>query len=177
MIRSLSLSLALVLSLLFTGVAEAKIGVATFAQVVQTSDMGKAATKLLDSRVGKDQKALEKQFQDFQKQAQDFQKQAAALSEKARVEKAQALDKKARELEAKRTELAKKVAPIQQKINEQITGTLQEAVENVAKDEGLEIVFDRVPPVTYVTKGVDITDKVLKEVNKLWKAKGGKFKV
>lgn len=175
MIRSISI--ALVLSLFIFSVAEAKVAAAPFNEIIQESQMGKAASTLMKSKFGAEQAALEKEITAFQKEAQNFQKQAAALSEKARMQQAQDLDKKARAIEIKRNNLAQKAAPIKEKIDIAIFEIVQEATETVAKERDLEIILDRVPPVYYVANSVNLKDEVLKEVNAIWKKKGSKFKL
>ncbi len=185
-----SLGLALVFSLFFVGFAEAKIAYAPFNLVIEESDMGKAAKTFMESKLGKDYKALEKEFADlqkkdksFQNKVQEFQKQAAALSEKARNQKAKELDnevnamrKQAAELDKKRGELAQKAKPIQDKVNLEMMKVLQQATEVVAQEKQLELILDAAPPVYYVANSLSIKDDILKEVNKIWKESGGKFK-
>lgn len=172
-----SIIIALVLCLTVSAVAEAKVAAAPFQVIVKDSDMGKEAEKVLDQRGGKDSKTLEADLKKFQQEVQDYQKQAAALSESARAQKQQALDKKARDLDARRNALAQKMGPIQQKINEQVAAVLQEATEVVAKERKLEIILDAAPPVYYVADAANIKDDLLKEVNKIWKKRGSKFKL
>lgn len=175
MIRSIGL--ALVLSLLIFSSAEAKIGAAPFNQVIQESEMGKAAKTLMDSKFGKEQKALEGEYVGFQKEAQAFEKQAKALSEKARMQKAQELDRKARTIDAKRNAMGQKAAPIQQKLNETIFKIAYEATENVAKANKLDMIVDTSPPVYYISKSINVAEDILKEINKLWKQQGSKFNI
>ena len=175
MIRSISL--ALVLSLFIFSSAEANMAAASFNTVIQQSEMGKKAQSILESKIGTEQKNLEKEFAKFQAEAQEFQKQASVLSEKARTQKAQELEGKARGLEAKRNALAQKAGPIQQSLNEAIFAIVQEATENVAKAKDLKIILDRVPPVNFVDKSADVSEDLLKEINKVWKKQGAKFKI
>ncbi len=172
-----SISLALVLSVFMFTAAEAKVAAAPFTMIIQESAMGKAANTLLESRIGSEQKKLEKEIVAFQKEAQEFQKQAAALSEKARIQKAKELDKTARGLDEKRTALGRKAEPLQQKINKEIFLVIQEATEVVAKDRNLDVILDAAPPVYYVANSVNLKDEILAEVNKIWKKKGSKFKL
>lgn len=175
MIRSLSL--ALVLSLFIFSAAEAKIGAAPFNQVIQESEMGKSANSLMESKFGKDKSKLDAEIAAFQKEAEAFQKQAAALSEKARMQKAQELDKKARDLDIRRNGFAQKAAPIQQKVNAIMKGIVDEATANVAKAEKLDMIFDTTPPVIYLAPSASVEDEIRKEINKLWKKNGSKFKI
>lgn len=174
-LRSVIIALALCLSI--SAVAEAKIAAAPFNLIVQESNMGKEAAKVIESKAGKESKDLEKDVAKFQKEAQDFQKQAAALSESARTKKAQELDKQMRDLDARRNALAQKVGPVQQKINETVAEVLQEATEVVAKAQNLEMIFDAAPPLFFVADSANLKDAILAEVNKIWKKRGSKFKL
>lgn len=176
MIRSLSL--ALVLSLFMFSAAEAKIAAAPFNQIIQTSEMGKAAGSLMDSKLGKQKQKIESEVAIFKKEAETFQKQVAALSEKARMQKSQELEKTMRDLDVKRNALAQSASQIQQKINDQISSIVLEATANVAKSKKLDMILDAVPPYAYyVSDSVNVEDEIRKEINKIWKKKGSKFKM
>ena len=176
--------IALVVAFLFTAVAAApsqadaagKIGVANPMRLSSQSDPGKEAEKQLSNMFGKERQQLEKQGADLNKQAEDLRKQAAALSEKARNERAQKIQKQAQELDTKGTAYTQRLSRVQQAINSQLNEVLRAACESFAKKNGYDMIVDGTV-VMFYTKANDVTDDLIEEVNKLWKSKGGKFKL
>ena len=156
--------------------ASGKIGVANPMRLSGQSDPGKEAEKQLTTIFGKEREQLEKQGAALNKQAEDLRKQAAALSEKARNERAQKIQKQAQELDTKGTAYTQRLSRVQQAINSQLNEVLREACESYAKKNGYDMIVDGTV-VMFYTKGNDVTDELLEEVNKVWKSKGGKFKL
>lgn len=179
MIRIISLSFILCFSLIFsTAYAKTTIAVAPFNSVVENSDMGKSRIDVVqNSPYAKEGKALEKEFSDFNAKVQEFQKQASALAESARMEKGRALEQTAKSLEKKRNDFTQKMIPIEKKINQQIIDIITEACKNLSKAHGYDIILDQTPPVMYATDKVNIEESLLKEINKVWDKKGGKFNI
>ena len=153
--------------------AAGKIGVANPMRLSNQSNPGKEAEKQLTSMFGKE---LEKQGAALNKQAEDLRKQAAALSEKARNERAQKIQKQAQELDTKGSAYTQRLSRVQQAINSQLNDVLREACESYAKKNGYDMIVDGTV-VMFYTKANDVTDELIEEVNKIWKSKGGKFKL
>ncbi len=172
------LPLAALLLMLSSGpaLAAGKIGVAVIDQITAQSDMGKESERLMNAQFGKERDSLDKEAQAFQKKVEDFQKQAQALSEKARMEKAQELDKLNRDLMQKQDAFNRKVAPVAEQINNQVIQILDEAFANFSKANGYDIIINA-QAVAYATDATNVSTSILAEANKVWKAKGGKFKI
>jgi outer membrane protein len=156
--------------------AAGKIGVANPLRLSNQSAPGKEAEKQLTSIFGKEREQLEKQGADLNKQAEDLKKQAAALSEKARNERTQKIQKQAQELDAKGAAYTQRLSRVQQAINAQMNEVLREACEQFAKKNGYDMIVDA-SVVMFYTQGNDVTEGLIEEVNKVWKAQGGKFKL
>ena len=156
--------------------AAGKIGVANPMRLSSQSDPGKEAEKQLNAMFGKEREQLEKQGADLNKQAEELRKQAAALSEKALNERAQKIQKKAQELDTKGTAYTQRLSRVQQAINSQLNDVLRAACESYAEKNDYDMIVDGTV-VMFYTKGKDVTDDLIKEVNKIWKSKGGKFKL
>ena len=156
--------------------AAGKIGVANPLRLSNQSAPGKEAEKQLTSIFGKEREQLEKQGADLNKQAEDLRKQAAALSEKARNERAQKIQKQAQELDTKGSAYTQRLTRVQQAINAQLNDVLREACESFAKKNGYDMIIAGTAVMFYI-KANDVTDELIEEVNKLWKSKGGKFKL
>ncbi|MBP3731144.1 MAG: OmpH family outer membrane protein [Mailhella sp.] len=156
--------------------ADGKIGVANPIRISTQSDPGKEAQRQLESMFGKERKQLEQQNADLNKQAEDLRKQAAALSDKARSERAQKLQKTAQELDSKGAAFAQRLQRVQQDINAQMNDVLLTASKNYAQKNGYEMIIDS-QVVMFFTTPHDVTEGLIKEVNSVWKSRGGKFKI
>ncbi len=156
--------------------AAGKIGVADPRYIATQSDPGKEAEKLLESRFGRERKQLEQQSSDLNRQAEDFKKQAPALSEKARGERASKLQKMFQEIDTKGGAFAQRVSRVQQEINTQMNDILRTACNNYAQKNDYDMIIDA-SVVMFREGGNDVTEGVIQEVNKVWKSKGGKFKI
>ena len=153
-----------------------KIGVANPMRLSAQSAPGKEAEKQLSAMFGKEREQLEKQGAALNKQAEDLRKQAAALSEKARNDRAQKIQKQAQELDTKGAAYTQRLSRVQQAINSQLNDVLRAACESYAKKNGYDMIVDGTV-VMFYTKANDVTDELIEEVNKIWKSKGGKFKL
>ena len=156
--------------------AAGKIGVANPMRLSNQSVPGKEAEKQLTAMFSKEREQLEKQGAALNKQAEELRKQAAALSEKARSERAQKIQKQAQELDTKGAAYTQRLSRVQQALTSQLNEVLRSACESYAKKNGYDMIVDGTV-VMFYTKANDVTDDLIEEVNKLWKSKGGKFKL
>ena len=154
--------------------AAGKIGVASLAQVTAQSIPGQEAEKQLQAQFGKERTQLESQAAALNKKAEDLNKQAAALSEKARAEKAQEIQTQALDLDAKSGAYAQRLNTVQQALTAQMQDILATACANYGKQNGYDLIIDG-GAVMYASDATNVTDGLVQEVNKVWKAKGGKF--
>lgn len=154
--------------------AAGKIGVANLAWVMTQSQPGQEAQKQIENQFGKENKDLEAQFAALDKKAEDLNKQAAALSEKARADKAMEIQTQYRDFEAKRGDFSQRVANVRQAISAQIEEIVTKACNSYGSQNGFDVIIDRAA-VMYTADAVDVTDGLMEEVDKEWKARGGKF--
>ncbi|MCH5278131.1 MAG: OmpH family outer membrane protein [Desulfovibrionaceae bacterium] len=154
--------------------AEGKIGVASMAQVTAQSQPGQEAEKQLQTQFGKERGDLEAQAAALDKKAEDLNKQAAALSDKARADKAMEIQTQARDFEAKRADFAQRLNDVQQAITAQMQDILTKACINYGSQNGYDIIIDGAV-IMYASDATNVTAGLVEEVNKVWKAQGGKF--
>lgn len=111
-------------------------------------------TEKAQAKLAKKEESFKKEFEESQKELQKAEKEG-----KSREELESLKEKLEKKLEPKRKELLK--------LNEQLTLDLQkkivDAVKKVSKKVGLEVVVDKQ---VIVVGGTDLSDMVLKELNK-----------
>ncbi len=177
--RSIFKKISLVLAslMLLSNVAVAtEIGIISMQEISVSSAIAKAAEAELNKTFSKDTEALEKEAKALQAKIAEFQKQAPALSEKARNDKAAALDKEGRKFEEKRIALSQKIAPRQQEMQAEMIEIIREASQIYARDNKLDAIIDGTNSVIVTAGSADITKGIIVEMDKIWAARGSKFK-
>ena len=173
------MSLALVATLMLGGTALAadlKVGVFNAQAVAMDSDAAKAAKKKLESQFGAEKADLEKQAKALQSKAETLQSQLPSLSAKAKEEKQGEFSRLRRDFDEKSRNFARKVENSEMQIRQSMARQMLEATSNVAKKRDLDLVLDAgAGGIMFATPALDITQDVLSEVNRIWKASGSKF--
>ena len=173
------MSLALVACLMMGGTAlsaDLKVGVFNSQAVAMDSDAAKAAQKKLQGQFGAEKNQLESQAKALQSKGEALQAQMASLSNKAKEEKQMEFLRLRRDFEEKSRNFARKVENSEVQIRQSMARQMLEATSNVAKKRDLDLVLDAgAGGIMFATPALDITQDVLSEVNRIWKASGSKF--
>ena len=156
--------------------AAGKIGVLNPVRVSTQSDPGKEADRQIESSLGKERKQLEQQQIDFDKQVKDFEKQAPALSDKARGERQEKLQKTFQDIQTRGSAFAQRAQRMQQQIDQQMNEVVTVACRSFAEKNGYDLIITT-QATPYATASYDVTEAVIKEVNSVWKSRGGKYKI
>ncbi len=167
--RRAGLSLGLVLALLAPALpafAEVKVAIVDTRRAVISSEGGKAAESTLSQLEDKKKKELEPRSGKCKKMQEDIEAQRFVLSDEAIQERMIEFQSCQRDLErdfqAAKDELAvqnrKLLAPLMKK--------LEEAVKEIGKDKGFDLVLERSNSgILFSTDSLDITDLVIKKLN------------
>lgn len=167
--RRAGMSLGLALALLAPALpakAEVKLAVVDTRRAVISSEGGKAAESTLSQLEDKKKKELEPRSGKCKKLQEDIEAQRFVLSDEAIQERMIEFQSCQRDLErdfqAAKDELAvqnrKLLAPLMKK--------LEEAVKEIGKDKGFDLVLERSNSgILFSTEALDITDLVIKKLN------------
>jgi outer membrane protein len=167
--RRAGLSLGLALALLapaLPALAEVKVAIVDTRRAVISSEGGKAAESTLSQLEDKKKKELEPRSGKCKKLQEDIEAQRFVLSDEAIQERMMEFQSCQRDLErdfqAAKDELAvqnrKLLAPLMKK--------LEEAVKEIGKDKGFDLVLERSNSgILFSTDSLDITDLVIKKLN------------
>lgn len=144
-----------------------QIAVVDVERIVADSIMGKAARNTVEAEAKKGQAKLEQLKSDYDRERAALQKQASLLSGSALDEKKDLLAKKERDFMRVQQDLQES---LMRKNSEQIgkvVSEVQEIVKTMAKDRNNAFVLERDKQfVIYVNPQIDITDEVIKELDK-----------
>ena len=141
--------------------AELKIGVADGNAILAGSAEGKRAQDNIKRKTDELSRPLGTKRQDLGRQVEEFQKQAGMMKEAARKAKQAELEKKMADFDKQAQDAQKQLAQVQEKEMAPVLQKLKSAVETVAQENKLDIVFDRRGSgLLYMAPSLDITDKV-----------------
>jgi len=169
--KILLLTICLVMLLQVSAFAESKIGVFQMQKVVLECDYGLDVLAKLKAKFEPLEAEIKKEDAAIQKLAAELKKQDLALKLEAKQDKQREYRRKMRDLQDSYTAYQQKQQVEQQRLLTPIKQKLGEAIAVYSKANGITIVFERqVAGVAYLAEGVDISDAIIAELNKMKKA-------
>lgn len=154
--------LLVILCLAFTpavGAAELKIGVVDVNDIMNKSAEGKKIQDAMKRKVEEMGRPLEQRRQELTRQVEEYEKQKGVMKEDARKRKEEELQKKAGELQRSAADADRALSQLQEKEMGPLLKKLEAAVEQVANEEKLDLVFMKTG-VFVRNKSLDVTEKV-----------------
>lgn len=146
--------------------ADTKIGVVDMEKMMKTLPRAVKIRTEIEADYKKKKTELEKSEDDLRTLEKDIEKKKAVLSEEALKQKQQDFQKRImdfRELVTKnQMDLQKKQGDLMVPVLEQI----KKAITEVAAEKGYALIFNQEPNLLYVGKAVDVTDEVLKQMDR-----------
>ncbi len=167
--KSFFLSLVLVLAMALPAVA-GKIGYVDSTVLAQESEPAHAAQEKMKADFGPENKEVETMAKDYQKKMEELKLQAAALSEAAREDKKVELLRLKRDVEDKQRALIRKVQAANESVRRTMSGMIVKAVQDFAKKNGYDFIFDKAyPSMVFATGSMNVTKEVMVELNKIYR--------
>jgi outer membrane protein len=151
-----------------TWAADSKIAVIDMKEVLSTSTAGKKAQDIIENKMKSLQatfKADETNLVNLQK---EMEKKGSAWSDTVKREKATEFQQKRRALAEKQESANQELKKLREQNVNPILKKLEDIVGQVASDGGYAVVLPR-NVVLYSATSVDITDKIIAELNKVMK--------
>jgi outer membrane protein len=147
-----------------------KFGAIDVQKILNESDAGKKAKSDLESLIKSKQIMIDEKGKAIEKLKADIEKQASVLSADARKTKEDELEKSIREyqriVQDSQSEIKKKEA----ELTDAILKDTRELIEKTGEEEGYMLIIEK-GMVLYSSKGIDITDTVLKRYDESKKSK------
>lgn len=153
---------------LYASAAEpVKIGVIDLQRCIQESNEGKRIAESLKSKQAEMQKDLDKKQQELVDMQKDLEKQSLMLSMDAKTEREKEFEKKKRDLGYLIQDLNESMKEAETNARISILNVLSGVVDNIAKQQKFDLIVERTNGgILYFSKGLDISDQVLAELNK-----------
>lgn len=145
-----------------------KIGLVEFQKVFNDTTLGKKTLESLNSFIKNREALVELEEKELKRMQEDFTKQASVLSDSAKREREEQFRRRAQEFQQKAGELSREVQEKQKEVHEGFREKAERAVAKVAQQFGLLVVLEKGKgaPVPYSEASLDITAKVIEEMNK-----------
>jgi outer membrane protein len=163
-----------ILALLWSGTAQAadlKIGVIEPQKVLDGTRNGKKIKDSLQEYVKSRQRIIDLEEEELKKMEEDLVKQSAVLSADAKKEKEETFRKRMIEYQRKVGQLNQEVQNKKKEVLEEFNKGLEQIVKGIADKEKLSLVVEKGDNgagalVVYSHPSLDITDRVIKELDK-----------
>ncbi|MCX5889950.1 MAG: OmpH family outer membrane protein [Deltaproteobacteria bacterium] len=160
LVVSALIALTMLLGPLGALAAEVKIGIVDTNAILTGSADGKRAQEAIKKKAEDLSKPLGTKRQDLGRQVEEFQKQAGVMKEDARKTKAQELEKKMADFDKQAQEADKQLAQFKESQLAPLSKKMDQALDQVSKEEKLDLVLDRSVTLNVTNKAMDYTDKV-----------------
>ncbi|WP_462324849.1 OmpH/Skp family outer membrane protein [Desulfoplanes sp.] len=161
--------------LLFTVSALAagpKIGIVNMQKIIAKSEPGQNAMKTLQEEFKDDKARMEKQKQAIQTLRQQLQKQNLVLSQDAKEDKELAYKRKVRDFQDMYRSLERRIKQSEKKLSQPVIQLIVEVITKHGKKNGYTAITDaQASGLIYADEKADLTDTIMVEVNRTWRAK------
>ncbi len=165
MIRVIALTAAVMFCFAsVSGAAAMKIGFVDLQKALITSAAGQAAKAKMDVEVKKVEKEVKKRQQELSSAQQALQKQLALLSDTAKQEKELAFQQKVKDYKRFAKDKQDQLKSKEMMLTQQIIKDLRVQVQQLCKDKGLSMIFEK-GQLVYAVDAVDYTDALIKSYN------------
>jgi outer membrane protein len=164
--RKLILVAALIFVLPLSSLAAdyAKFGSIDLQKVLNESEAGKKAKSGLEALIKSKESTIKEKGEAIEKLKGELEKQSSVLSAEAKKKKEDELEKLVREYQRIIQDSQAEVKKKEGELTDTIIKEIREAIEKIGKEEGYVLIIER-GMVLYSNKGIDITDRVMKEYN------------
>jgi outer membrane protein len=150
--------------------AETKIGYINAIKIFETTKSGKKDKAVLEDYIKARQKIVDQEEEEIKKLEEEITRQGSVLSSDAKKEKEALFQKKLSVYQKRAVDLNREIQEKKTEVLKEFNKVLEEVVKKVAEKEGYQIVFDKNPDigtVVYVTESMDLSQKVVEEMDKL----------
>lgn len=168
--KILFLTAVFVLTFSVAAFAESKIGVFSMQAVVAKCDYGKAMQAKLKAKFEPMQKDLQRSGEAIKKLEDELKNQDMALKLEAKQDKAREYRRMVRDQQDSVAAFRQKYQAEVQKLRGPMNERVMRVVHEYGKANGYTIIMEMAVSVAYIADGVDLTDAIVAELNKLKKA-------
>jgi outer membrane protein len=168
----LAVLIAMMGSLPAFGAEAAKIGVVNLQTVLDTSEAGKAAQNKLRTERNKLEADLKQKGSELQELEKRLQRESMVMSKETREEKDREFRIKASDFQALQKKFRGDLQDLERKLMGELQKDISALVSEMAKKEGFQLIISNIG-VLYNQPALDITDRLIQELNAKTRKKSG----
>ncbi len=146
--------------------ADMKIGVMNVQKIIVQCNAGKAGKARFEVKMKEMQGKFKHEEETLAGLQKEIEKKSSAWSEETKAAKVRDFQKLKREFQAKTEDARFELKQLQDKELEPILKALEGVVEKFGKDNGYTAVFDSKNGVIYFDHAIDVSDVIVKQLNK-----------
>ncbi len=169
MLSALVVSLAIFIAnpCLAAKAAVLKIGVVSIQEVIDQSDAGHSARKVLNAKQKELQPTLMKAKKVLEQEAKNIERKGVAWSQAKKQDAEREYQKKVQDYKMKVSDARYTMKQLQKKMLDPIFKLLQGVIKQVGQEQGLAVIFEksRSNGLLYAAQNLDVTNLVLKKLN------------
>ena len=161
--------------LLFPAVlcAQTKIGVINMEAVAKKSEPGREAMKKLQAEFKEMKAELDERKTEIEKLRDALQKQGLVLSREAKLDKELEYKRKVRDFQDLLQSFQRKTKAEEARLTQPIIQMMIKVIQDYGKKNGYTVIVDgKAGGLLYANDTVDITNKIIVELNKAWRSRG-----
>jgi outer membrane protein len=169
--RKTLLTVFCLLLLASTAAAQGGVAVVDMPRIIKECEPGQKARATLQETFKSTQEDLDSQKAALDKMRADLQNQSLVLSQSAKVDKEEEFKRRVGELQASVTSFQRKYRAKEEELSAPIITLILETVRTYGQKNGYALIAEgNSAGVLFADEKVNITDAIIAEVNKAWKA-------
>jgi outer membrane protein len=150
----------------------AKIGVIDLQRVLETSNPGKAAQVEIKKQKEEMETDLKQKGAEIEQIRQRLERESMVMSKEAREEKEREVRIKLNDFKTLQKRYRSELQAIEKKLVNQLQGEVFSIVEDLGKKQGYLLIISKIG-VLYSPTTIDITDKLIQQLNQSYAKKSG----
>ena len=144
----------------------AKIGFVDMQRALNLCEAGQEAKKAMSGEVEKVQKNLEGRQKELNKLRDDLEKRGSVMNEAVRREKEKDYQAKLRDLQRLQRDFEEDIRRKDREYTDKVLRDLAKIVQTIGEEGKYTLILEpNQPTIVYISKGLDLTDEVIKQAN------------
>jgi len=143
-----------------------KFGYVDMQRALNLCEAGKEAKKAMTGEVERVQKTLEAKQRELNKLREDMEKRGAVMNENVRREKEKDYQAKLRDLQRMQRDYEDDIRRKDREYTDRVLRDLAKIVQKMGEEGKYTLIFEpNQPAIIYISKGLDLTEEVIKRAN------------
>ncbi|WP_461210293.1 OmpH/Skp family outer membrane protein [Desulfocurvus sp. DL9XJH121] len=150
------------------------VGVVNVPKVILECEPGKEVRATLEKTFKGTKDEMDAQKAELDKMSQDLQKQSLVLSQEAKMDKEVEFKRKVRDYQDAMRDFQRKAKAEESRLAQPVIDLIQDTLTAYGKKHGLSLILDSKAGVLYAADASNLTNEIIAEVNKAWRARAKK---